>query len=398
MKSDNNIICFRDRFLLVLMGIVVFSTLSANISVFFHFPITLPEPFFLVFLLLLKKRLLPITIDKGIFVFLVIVLLFSIIVSQIVGKYSLYSVLSSARGYLYLFLFYAIYKKNNKLTLEELFYISFGSLMGWGLACVITFQSILNNPTENFQTYGNMITVALFIAIAILKKKWNLFVVGMVLLAIISFMSGIRRVLAVIVMAMALAILFQYLLNKKSIARLILTTGLIVVPLIFVVPVVGKYAEENAPALYFRLFTRSERFVKGESDVSDDYRRDSFREFNNDLSSYMLPRGMVSNQYLKDADTGIYMDFPFLALSYIFSFPVAVLLVMFFIIRTLQCYSYYRFTSDISAGVFAIVTMVMFLLLFVEGSFLVHPYTTPFTGLCLGKVCYYGRLSKSMRH
>lgn len=391
MTNDERIISSRDKFLLILMGFVVFSTFSGSISSFFGFPITMPEPFFLVFLLLLKDRFLPVSIDKDLFFILVIVLFFSVIISQFASSYSLYAVLSSARGYLYLFLFYAIYKKKNKLAIDDLLYISFGTLIGWSAACVMTFQNILSNPNENYQTYGNMITVALFISISILERRWKLFTIGMAFLVIICFMSGIRRVIAVILLAMVLALLFQYLKSRRSFFRLIITVALIVVPFFIIVPKIGHYAEDNVPALYYRLFTKSERFLSGDTDVSDEYRKESIRTFKEEIGSYMLPQGMVSNQYLTDEGTGIYMDFPLLALSHIFSFPVTVLIVFLFMIKTFKCYLFYRKTSDIAAGVYSIVTIVMFLLLFVEGSFLVHPYTTPFTGLCLGKVSYYGR-------
>lgn len=396
MKEINNTLSFREKVLLVLMGLFAFSTFSSTVSSFLHFPLTLPEPFFIIFLILLRKRFLPISIDGGLFIILTIILVFSVLLSQIVGTYSLYAVLSSARGYLYLFLFYTVFKKNNKLTVDDLLYISFGTLIGWSVACIISFQNILSNPNDNFQTYGNMITVALFIIIAILKRQWKLFAVGMTLLLVISFMSGIRRVIAVILMAFVLSLLFQYLKRRKSLLRLFVTSLLIAIPFFYIVPAIGNYAEENAPALYFRLFTKSERFFSGESDTSDDYRKESFIQFQEDLGNYMLPRGMVSNQYLTDEGTGIYMDFPLLALSYIFSFPIAFLLVVFFMIKTFQCYMYYKFTTDMPAGVFTIAIMIMFFLLFVEGSFLVHPYITPFTGLCLGRVCYYSRKYKQL--
>lgn len=398
MISDDNTISTRDRFLLILMGFVVFSTFSGTISSFLGFPITLPEPFFLVFLLLLRERFLPVSIDKGLFLFLVIVLFFSVIISQFTSSYSLYAVLSSARGYLYLFLFYAIYKKKNKLEIDDLLYISFGTLIGWSAACFMTFQNILRSPNENFQTYGNMITVALFISISILEKRWKLFSIGMAFIVIISFMSGIRRAMVVILLALVLALIFQYLIKSKgSIFRLIITIALIVVPFSIIVPALGRYAEDNVPALYYRVFTKTERFFSGDTDVSDEYRKESFRTFEEEIDTYLLPQGMVSNQYLTDVGTGIFMDFPLLALSHIFSFPVTMLIVLFFLIKTFKCYLFYKKTYEIAAGVYAIVTMVMFVLLFVEGSFLVHPYTTPFTGLCLGKVSYYGRKYNALK-
>ena len=386
-----NKISRRDKILFVLMGMFVFSTFTATIcGDILHLPLTLPEPFFIAFLILLKKQLLPVRTDKGLFGFLVIVLLFSILISQIASDYSLFAVLSSARGYLYLFLFLSIYKRNNKPTIEALLYITFGTLIGWTIACVMAFRTLLANPSDPVQTYGNMVAVAVFVSIAVLNKRWKILVAGLVLLVLISFMSGIRRVIFVILITGLLAALVYYIKKHLSIARIIIVSVLVALPFYFLIPYIGKYAEENVPILYYRLFTKTEESLKGESSESDEYRVNSFKKFIEEWTTYLLPQGMVSNQFIEDNKTGIYMDFPFLALSYIFSLPIALLIVLFFMIQTYKSYMLFRITSDPSPGVFSIVSLVMVMLLFLEGSFLVHPFTTPFSGFCLGKVIYYG--------
>ena len=377
---------------MILMGICVFSTFTATLSAdIFHFPLTLPEPLFILFLILLKKRIFPVSIDINLFVFLIIVLLFSICLSQIVSDYSLFAVLSSSRGYLYLFLFLCIFKRENKLSLDVLLYVSFGTLIGWTISCVMAFQKLLANPSEPIQTYGNMIAVAVFLSITILYKKWNLLIVGLVLLTLISFMSGIRRVILVILITGMLAILIYYVRYKVSSFKMLFYSALVAVPLILIIPYAGNYAEENAPILYYRLFTKTEELLKGESGESDQYRVNTFKTFQDELETYLLPQGMISNQYIEDPKTGVFMDFPFLALSHIFSLPIALLIVFYFIMQTYRSYMLYKITADPSPGVFAIVTLIMIILMFVEGSFLVHPFTTPFTGLCLGKVILYSR-------
>lgn len=187
-----------------------------------------------------------------------------------------------------------------------------------------------------------------------------------------------------------LAALVYYIKRNLSIARVVIISALVALPFYFLIPFIGKYAEENVPILYYRLFTKTEESLRGESGESDEYRVNSFKKFKEEWTSYLLPQGMVSNQYIEDNKTGIYMDFPFLALSHIFSLPIAILIVLFFMIQTFKSYMLFRITSDPSPGVYAIVSFVMVVLLFVEGSFLVHPFTTPFSGFCLGKVIYYG--------
>lgn len=391
-QTIGNYISKRDKILFVLMGMFVFSTFTATLcGEILHLPLTLPEPFFIAFLILLKKQLLPVRMDKGLFGFLVIVLILSILISQIASDYSLFAVLSSARGYLYLFLFLAIYKRDNKPSNDALLYISFGTLIGWTIACVMAFRTLLANPSDPAQTYGNMIAVALFISIATLNKKWKLLVIGLVLLMLISFMSGIRRVILVILAAGVLSILIYYIRKKLPIFKVVIVAILVAFPLYLIIPYVGRYAEENVPILYYRLFTKTEESLRGESGESDEYRVNSFKKFREEWITYLLPQGMVSNQYIEDNKTGIYMDFPFLALSHIFSLPVALFLFIFFFVKAYKSYLLYRVTGDTSPGVFAIVAFIMLMLLFVEGSFLVHPFTTPFSGLCLGKAILYAR-------
>lgn len=391
-QNEVNTISKKERNLMILMGMCVFSSFTATLSTdIIHLPLTLPEPFLIFFLILLKKQFFPVKIDKGLFGFLVIVLAFSILLSQIVSSYSLFAVLSSARGYLYLFLFLCIYMRPNKLSLDALLYISFGTLIGWSIACVMSFQKLLANPTDPIQTYGNMIAVALFLSIAILNKRWKILIYGVILLLLISFMSGIRRVILVILMAGVISTFMYFIKSRISIFRVVLVSVLVSLPIALLIPYAEKYTEENIPILYYRLFTKTEETLRGESSKSDENRVNSFKQFQDDFASYLLPQGMVSNQYMDDPKTGIYMDFPLLALSYIFSLPVAIIIILFFLLEAYKSYLLYRKTSDPAPGVYAVMTSVMLLLLFIEGSFLVHPFTTPMTGLCLGKVIFYAR-------
>ena len=401
MKTNNfnSSIPVLDRVFFIMMGMIVFSSFSSTLcQSVLHFPMTLPEPFFVVFVLILRKYLLPANIDKRIFSYLLLALLSLIIISQIIGKYSFYSVLSSSRGYLYLFLFYSVFVKKNKLRLEELLYISFGSLLGWSIACIMAFGVILRSPNASIETYGNVIAVALFISITILKKKWWLFTFGIGLLIIISFMSGIRRVIPIIIVACAFSLFCYFLQSAKSKLRMIPILLLLIVPFFYIIPAIGEYAEKNTPSLYYRLFTKSEQLINGEISESDQARKLIIVNFQENLIDFMMPRGMVSNQYTNDKGTGAFMDFPFMALSYIFSFPLALLFVIYFLTKSFQCFFYYRLTLEESAGVYSISSIIMLLLLFIEGTFLVHPYTTPFTGMCLGSIAYYGRKYIRIKH
>ena len=390
-SSINSNTTGKDKILLILMGVFAFSSFSLTVSFdFLHLPLTLCEPFFFFFLVLLRRRFFPITYDRGAFVVLCFLLLTSILLSQLLTSYSLYSVLSSSRGYFYLILFYCIFKRANRITSEDLLYVSFGSIIGWAISCVLSFREILLNPSEPLQTYGNMISVAVFIALAVLYKKTSLFTVGLVFLLIICFMSGIRRVIAVVFVALFLSYIFLLIRNKSSLSKSLLFGVIIAIPIFLLIPKLEKYSEENIPVLYYRLFTKTEQLFSGESGQSDLSRIDGFKDFQDNFTDYIMPRGMVSYQINEDPEVGIYIDFPLLALCRIVGLPVAICLLYFFMKQALKSFLYYRRTYDPESGVYVITTIVMIILLFVEGSFLVHPFTTPFTGLCLGKVVLHG--------
>lgn len=202
-------------------------------------------------------------------------------------------------------------------------------------------------------------------------------------------MSGIRRVILVFIVAGLLSTLVYFIREKVSILRFAVVIVLVAAPFYFVIPYVGKYAEEDVPILYYRLFTRTEETLKGETAQADENRIGFFKQFQDEITTYLLPRGMVGNQFNDDPKTGIYMDYPLLALSHILGLPITLFIILFFTLKSYKSYLLYRVTSDTSPGVYANVTTIMGMLLFVEGTILVHPFTTPLTGLCLGKIIYY---------
>lgn len=386
------------KVLFFLMGMLCFSTLGSTITQsYLHLPLSLPELFFVPLYLVLKKDILPIRMDGKTFGHLFFLLIVLIFISQIVGDYSLFAVLSSSRGYLYLFLFYSIYRINTFYDEELLIIVLLGSIVGWFISSFGNFRVVVLTE-DTFQNYGNMIAVALFILFTVLRKEWGSFLVGFAMILGICVFSGVRRITLVVFIAFALAAILQMLLYTKSIIKELVLISLVVVPLIIFIPRFGSKLEAISPVLYFRLYEKTELTLSGESSISDDYRRANINKFFDNTEEYLLPRGMVSNQYLKDDGAGIFMDFPLIALSRIFSFPIAVIMVSFFLIRGLKCFFYFRRTKNVSAAVYSATGVIFFVLLFVEGSFLVYPFVTPFTGLCLGRIVFYSRQYDSLKN
>lgn len=384
--------------LLILMGMLCFSTLGTKIAQdYLHLPLSLPELFFIPLYIFLKKELKPIVLDKDTFFLLVILLVLLIIWSQVWGQFPIYSVLSTSRGYLYMFLFLCLFKSGRTDVNEEIIVVlCFGSIFGWFISSRMNFNAIVFEE-EALQDYGNMIAVALFMMYTILKKQWKLFFIGFVMILGICMFSGIRRVILVAALSFAIPVIMQVLSNKKSIFKQAILVGIVVLPLVAAIPIAKSAIEDISPILYYRIFEKSERSLHGESEISDDLRKENIKKFFNSPADFLMPKGMISNQTTIDKNVGIFMDFPLTALSHMFSLPIAIIIVLFFLSRSYKCYLLYKRRKIIAAGVYGAMGGIFFVLLFVEGSFLVFPFITPMTGMCLGRILYYSHQYDKIR-
>lgn len=387
----------RDSILLFFMGFLCFSAYSSRVSIqYLHLPLSLPELFFIPLFYLLKRYFKPIVFDGNKFIALFLLLIFLVLWSQVLGTFSLYSVLSSARGYLYLFLFYCVFKNDTQYDNSFFIPIFFGAIIGWFIVVLHNYRDLLLTGEPNAQG-GNMLAIALFMMYCMLQKKWPLFFSGLVFILFINVATGTRRVILVTAIAFILPVLLQLWYNKKSIFRMAIVIALVIVPISLSYNIIKESVESTSPLLYQRVFARSEASLSGETVAGDDKRSNDIKNLFDSPLEYAYPKGMVTNQYLTDKGTGIFMDFPFLALCHIFGFPLACYIVFYFCLKSYKSLLYFRKTKNVDAGVFGAMGGILLVLLFVEGSFLVHPFTTPMTGMCLGRMAFYSKQYSSLR-
>lgn len=376
-----------------------FSTMGSTVAIsILHLPLSLPELFFIPIVYLLRHRFFPINWDKKVFVWLVLLQIFLVMLAVLSGTFPLFDVLSSSRGFIYIYMFYSIYKKNNRLASDDMIYICLGSIIGWSLSSMMNLNAILYGGKDYDVTYGNMLAVALFICYSILNKKWKIFIIGFILLLIINFTAGLRRLTLVIVLTFVLANFVYIIQSHKARLKQFVFLIFILVPLYFVFPYISEKIEETSPVLYIRVIEKTQRVFEGEAgDSGDELRSSNIQKFSHNLDDFIFPSGMVSfmslkkYENLKDGSVGIYMDFPLLALSRIFSFPVFLIIVLVFLNRGFKCLKLYKNYSEPDAGVYMIMYVVMFTLLFLEGTFINYPYATPFTGLCIGRLSFFAK-------
>lgn len=374
------------------MGVFVFSTFGSTFMFeYLHFPISLPEVFFIPLFIALKKHFTPVRIDQSTLLFLTVMLFFLIVLSQLRTTYALYDVLSSSRAYFYIFLFFSIYKKENRLSSDDLIYICLGTLIGWTLSSMKNLGAAMTDLSKFDAVYGNMIAAYIFISLTIMKKVWKLFAIGIIMVLFISFTVGLRRVIVIFLLALILPYLLMTLRRPKQLLKTVLFLVSFTFIVLMILPSIESKVESISPLLYNRIFVRAEMMMEGKEVAGDDVRKDNFHTLFDNMDEFFFPKGMVSNQSIKDNSVGVYTDFPLLALCHLFGWPIAFLIVCVFLIRSLKCVLYYLKIPDVDAGVFAMSGIIMLVLLFLEGTFINFPYAVPFTGLCLGRITYYSK-------
>lgn len=380
----------KEKLLLVLMGLVIFSSFSSTIMIdWLHFPISLPELLFIPFLIIFRNKFNFTNIGKNrIFYILVYIWLFLILFSIAVGEFSPFSIISTARGYLYIFIFYVLFSNENDFSIDDALYVSLGSLIGWVIASYFNFLKSLASLDETV-SYGAMLAIPLFISISLIKKKYRLFIFGVLLIVFISFTSGLRRQILVFIISLFFTTLLITLRNPKLFFRISILALVFILPLILTFPVIESFFKENTPKLHYRIFTKSEALIKGQETRGDRRRSENFKYLIDNIDSFLYPRGLVSKQTTTNRKVGIYNDFPLLELSHVVSFQLAVFLIIIFALFAGRNLFFFLEKGKDESLIFVLCFVVMFSLLFLEGSFLTFPYATPITGYCLGRMRYH---------
>jgi hypothetical protein len=378
------------RLIIVACGFLVFSPVSSEITQkILHLPLALPELLFLPFLFIWSPRLPKLTFNRSIFVLLAFFVIL-LAISIYLHNFRTSSILSTARGYFYMMIAFALFKGENDTTTDDIYLLSLGSVLGWVLLAVISFVKISHKVTiganDSFTVYGNLVAVSLVVIISILKgeKKNILYVI--ILGLILSFTTGLRRQIAVFAVSIALALIFRF---KGSIVRsfkIIMVFFFIAVMVILSFNRIETFIKEKAPALHFRIFTKTEQFIKGKYQVSDNLRKTTIHNYFMNINTYYFPRGFVSKRTMQDKAAGVYMDFPIIELSYMLGIFI---LALFFISLIYYITSHFiRFArfDIVDSGVWTISGIILIILVFIEGTNLNFPFITPFTGMVLGKI------------
>lgn len=381
-----------DLLLLVLMGFLVFSPFSSILVMdFMNIPVSLPELLFLPFLWIFRKRFYfsrPGTVRTAVFLLIWASL---VLVSVIAGNYSTFTVLSSSRTYLLLIISYLFFSRQNNVSIDDVMYVSLGSVTGWLFSSLYAIVSFLAGNIDEIARTGNMLAIPLLLATAIYRKNYRILIPALVLCTILSVTAGMRRQIAVFAVSLFLSWLFISAGSMKQFLKQSSIVTLTAVLFFLFLPSIERWIMENIPVLYYRVFEKLKMLISGDISHADSIRVTEIKNIFGSLEDYILPQGFVSRRTLTDG-TGRFIDFPLSELFYMFGIVVAVILLAYLLFSAWSCFRNYLVSRDESV-VFVILALVMFMLLFLEGTFLSSTYVAPVTGYCLGRLKYFSGIS-----
>jgi len=94
---------------------------------------------------------------------------------------------------------------------------------------------------------------------------------------------------------------------------------------------------------------------------------------------------MASLHSLSEKGTGIFNDYPLYELCWMFGWITTIVIMIWFFNLLLQNYRKYKRYKDTTSMISVNCLLVMFMLLFLEGTFLNYPYAAPITGVLIGR-------------
>lgn len=381
--SDNQF-SRKDFFLLLLLGLLFSPCNDLILKQIFHIRLNLPELMIIPIIYLARKNFVPAQ-------FTGIQVLFTLGICAVLHYlgtiYQDYTIFAVSEAFLYLLICFFIYKNGSNFDTDIVLILSFGSLVGWLIVSFWFFYSgnFLDLLTHRV-TYGNYLVIPLFLSIVFARNNYKLLLFGLLIILGIILTAALRRV---ILLTLASLIIIYLLSICKSLRQAISATvliGLLVFIVSLILPHIENYIQEISPYLYMRLFERTEDSFSGYN--GGDMQRISFINSLGEYIDNVFPRGYVSTATDTDYTLGRFRDFPLLMLFHTFGSIIAVFLLVIIAIRLFNLINLYLTDPCVEYSCIITVVIVMFILLFIDGSFIMNAYISPFTGACLGRLFY----------
>lgn len=389
---------YKNIVLFYLLGFIVFSGVSSLISLkIFNMPFSTPEILFIPFLFLLNKKWKSVKVLMYDIVFALLVCFILLLIGLLYGQFSFSSLLSSSRSWLYLIIFLLAFSRKNLITNTDILWISIGSLSAWMIESIYNYQNLMRLILEqNFiTTYGLMLAIPISFSSLMYRKQYVLIVIVLSIVSATIVFAGIRRVMAIVAISIVIAIYSSIRKGQINFSKFTLFSIITIMAFVVVVPQASNYMESASYGMYHRIFGKTEKFIEtGELNSSDIGRQRDILSLVDNFMDYTIPRGMVSVNTSKDKGTGDFNDYPLLQLFWMFSWPVAIILVGWLVHLLYLNYRKYIKLKDETSMVSVNSIFIMLILLFLEGTYIKYPYATPITGMLLGRAILNAKKTK----
>lgn len=365
-------------------GVFLFGPFASDVCQdYMGLPMVIPEVIYVPLLFLIYRKHGFTFLRKPNFANIIALWLFFLVFALLWNLFSLKAILSTARSFLLVGLFYTIGKniQVNKNLLYFLLIISIGSITGWVFSSYSNFQTMLYIQEESV-VYGNMLAIAYAFAILLLyERNYLLLAVVFAMNVFLSFTTALRRQIMVSLMSVSVAAGLLTVKYRKF--QYLIWVAVLAVPIYIMMPQIEDYIRDANPFLHHRIFERSEQVLEKDLGDADRGRASHQLYIFTEMPTLIIPHGYISQQVEKDK-TGLYNDIPTLMLAYTFGVFLLYIYMVYLILSIIRAIRRYFKYGNEYYGVLFVVGFIFLFLHFVEASMFIYTYTCPFTGITLG--------------
>lgn len=368
----------------IIVGLLC-SCLSAEMFSKIGFP-TIPELIFLPILYLRRKDfILKKPIGSSILLSFLFVIFF-VLIAVLYGKFALTAILTTARAYLCVLIFMEFGKTivMNDLFYKIMFIVSVSSIIGWALVIIMKFMGLIPFGFMGI-TYGNMVAIPLCIAFSFIYKpnfiKYSI-IFGIV--AFLCFTAALRRLLLVSLLSLGVSFLLTFL--KKMSMSVLLAASLTIAVVVQFMPIIESYVQKQNSDIYMRVFSRTSDALSGNYHTGDEERVGNFFMIYDNIDDLLFPHGFVSKRANETSDTGVFVDSPFYELFYTYGIFLVLCGMLLFIIKYFVKVKSFFIKETKFITVWLTSGAILFMLLFIDSTFITYTYTSAFTGIVLGAI------------
>lgn len=371
----------------ILIGIIVFSPFlnyfTINILRTQHAYIELfLFPLFLIF----RKKFSFKTID--IIVSLFFLLLFSLI-GSLSEWFSLVQILDTTRSYLLLLLLFLVFKSCAIISVNDLYYLSFGTVLGALSVSLLNFNSvdILEGTGFSYIVDMNVIAIPICVSSVLLKKSKLVIILTFIVLFLACFLSTARGLVFFFFISLLFALFFIYNRRRDIVYFVIFSISVSLSGLFTVYYKFESFFMELSPTIHNRIYTK----VK-EGSSGDDVRLGHINYIFNNFDSYFIPRGFVSRktgEIFNRRDLWMVQDIALGELLYTFGF----VFIIFFVVFCVRYCNIVRRTNKTDSEILVLcVASSLFIFIFFGYGLLIYAYSVSFLGLFLAFFFYPKKL------